>query len=133
MRISDWSSNVCSSDLAFVVPEADRADPLAWQVEQENGEVFEGSVLPRDLPLRESRRVDGIALERRSFLLPQALPTGSHRLRFPDLDAAATLIVAPVRCHLPDALRAAGRVWGEIGRASRRERVCNYVWMQGGA
>src|SRR3546814_5367428 len=77
MRISDWSSDVCSSDL--------------------------GAFRARKLALQDSRCVDGVTLERRTLILPEALPAGYHRL------------------HLPD----------KIGRASCRERgvsTCRSRW-----
>src|SRR3546814_4371427 len=74
MRISDWSSDVCSSDLSRVVGKSGKAIAAAWN-------------LVRGLPVREIGRFDGV-----------------RALRSRAVAAAA-----------------------EIGRASCRERVCQYV------
>src|SRR3546814_417150 len=39
MRISDWSSDVCSSDLTY--PDSEFPEPLSWLVEQERRGAFE--------------------------------------------------------------------------------------------
>src|SRR3546814_5486209 len=80
MRISDWSSDVCSSDLAA---------PLSA-----------GKIVP-DLLLRQT--LEG------------------HRR------ADQTAALRPVRCDEHDAAIDPMAPAGEIGRASCRERVCQYV------
>src|SRR3546814_14102833 len=92
MRISDWSSDVCSSDLSV-------------------GEAAEGLARLRHLARRERRDRIGEAGQRRG-------------------DAADPLRVAGVAhaqgksCSRSDRICAVGI---EIGRASCRERVCQYV------
>src|SRR3546814_17585309 len=103
MRISDWSSDVCSSDLAA-------AGQLAPQDgrEGEADEVVEGAArhVGVDQLLVEAARV---------------LESLDHRLlgdlvEHNALDVNAVQHVAPL--HLVDAA---------IGRSSCRERVCRYV------
>src|SRR3546814_5709881 len=81
MRISDWSSDVCSSDLQEVAMDQHRVPPVIGQIESELGQ------------LHRFRNVD-----RRQHDVP--------------------VIAMPA---------AAGRLEIEIGRASCRERVCQYV------
>src|SRR3546814_18373121 len=86
MRISDWSSDVCSSDL-LAIPRLERARHVRLRtVAQDQGEAGDRVERPQD--------------ERQADDLPQFLCRAFLR-------------------------RLRGRV--EIGRASCRERVCQYV------
>src|SRR3546814_1512375 len=85
MRISDWSSDVCSSDLRQVL------DPLQAQVGMQHVDA-------------------GVAQRQRAGV-------GADRHREPGER------IEPVEARAPRV--AAGL--GEIGRASGRERVCQYV------
>src|SRR3546814_7771469 len=86
MRISDWSSDVCSSDLG------DRLDPLSY------------AHAPMALPVGDWQ-VDGVIEPAARNALQLGWGLGSYRYaRF----------------------RSAGRA-PEIGRASWRESVCQYV------
>src|SRR3546814_2540626 len=97
MRISDWSSDVCSSDLVL----------HAW---------FPGGII-----------VGGLA----GFFLSAALPwQGIMALVM--IPAAATVIIAATTTFPPPLREQSGVSFGEmmgeeIGRASCRERVCQYV------
>src|SRR3546814_19443211 len=92
MRISDWSSDVCSSDLAVDLVVADVGQ----------------------LPGPEARHqvVAGTAQE-------VALPASHH----PVLEAGEPGLLV----ELLEIERLAHRPSGKIGRASCRERVCQYV------
>src|SRR3546814_3080284 len=89
MRISDWSSDVCSSDLKTTLFQLVQRfyDP------QQGVEKVDGTPLPK---------VDPAALRARIAVVPQE----------------SVIFAASAR----DNLR-----YGQIGRASCRERVCQYV------
>src|SRR3546814_2135116 len=90
MRISDWSSDVCSSDLG--------------------GDTHEKSIRPvHRMPGGRGRRV----YFRRSGRGKSRLPRQPLALEDDQAD--------------PDAARTGCGLHGEIGRASCRERVCQYV------
>src|SRR3546814_5696873 len=100
MRISDWSSDVCSSDLEAVWTAADVADALA--------EAGQQLLLAHDL----------VAFELQATQVP--VGEGAEEEVAPPFGKG----LAAVEGH------AAGRDGGhpvEIGRASCRERVCRYV------
>src|SRR3546814_15331142 len=92
MRISDWSSDVCSSDLAVAHPDLEDA------LDVHLGHVGLGQAVLRPEQLLEDRVVEGL---------------GAQQADVED-DRLADLadLAAP---H------------GQIGRASCRERVCQYV------
>src|SRR3546814_8836694 len=98
MRISDWSSDVCSSDLVGIVPAS------RMRVQRTAG----GAVVVGEHSSPVRRNVVAGARDIADILAPA-----------PDIGAA------------PDAERehivAIGIMPGEIGRASCRERVCQYV------
>src|SRR3546814_11501331 len=105
MRISDWSSDVCSSDLHLLSSlRAERSKP---------------SVLDKADGWRLPRRLQLLAMTGTSWLAPCAFlpdsPNGSDSRR---------------AAHESDRSlhREAGR---KIGRASCRERVCKYVYISG--
>src|SRR3546814_6267892 len=99
MRISDWSSDVCSSDLEHVV-----ADEDGRRAEAAAGDQLVGI----GLELRLDRRIVH-RLGKRSRI--EAGPTGGFGHHLVTADVA---VLAPVEFE-------------EIGRASCRERVCQYV------
>src|SRR3546814_6218620 len=106
MRISDWSSDVCSSDLKPMNPEARLlkfCGPTSYALQNlENGQIF----------------CQHYAAYNDPFEFWTTISTG-----IPDPDSE------------PERYLAALRAWGfdcrtveeEIGRASCRERVCQYV------
>src|SRR3546814_9251889 len=105
MRISDWSSDVCSSDLAFVI-DVERQGAVAQLVDAIGGRYGE--------PRREGARIA------RDIILPAAARVGAAGLGAHLPRRAIIVEVAGARF--------VGRVEiGEIGRASCRERVCQYV------
>src|SRR3546814_18271171 len=111
MRISDWSSDVCSSDLVAAMLAQLHAvrDPAPqWRAGRLAAAVRADA---RDQLLRMRLRIDAdgqIWLERPGH---QASPMSSNM-------TAATALV---------------RIPAEIGRASGRERVCTYVLCSVGA
>src|SRR3546814_20755651 len=107
MRISDWSSDVCSSDLLLLPPDA-----LLIGF----GDV--GEPVVRTLAFRE--------LESEAHLLVFAVSRGACRRLFDDLHDPGG------RWYLPSDLRALGQSiiapeCDEIGRAACRDRVCPCV------
>src|SRR3546814_14091208 len=102
MRISDWSSDVCSSDLLRV------AERLLT-IEQQRRIVRRGCIRAFDDGGKLLQLVLGLL---QPFLIGRGL--GEIALDLLVLDDAALLKVDEQ--HLP-----------EIGRASSRERVCQYV------
>src|SRR3546814_18836671 len=106
MRISDWSSDVCSSDLNFTVGEHTGTHfdaPVHW-------------VSGKDLP---DNSVDKVPPQQ--LIAPAVV-----------LDFSAECAVDPdflLRdAHIEDWEAKHGRIpAGKIGRASCRERVCQYV------
>src|SRR3546814_1728834 len=90
MRISDWSSDVCSSDLDYTI---DQVVQLAeWQL--------------RDKETRET----------------VLLPLTKWALVGPDNDTTFQSLVEVLHESIPE-----WKVCFEIGRASCRDRVCQYV------
>src|SRR3546814_5913158 len=94
MRISDWSADVCSSDLERNV----RADqPPLWLLHAEDDGVVK---IENSVRLREATRAVGAACEAHFF------ERGGHGFGL---------------------MKTAGLPVAKIGRASVRERVCQYV------
>src|SRR3546814_8811920 len=102
MRISDWSSGGCSSDLKAIALDMQRFGvrsnaiaPFAWTRMIDS--------IPTDTP-EQQKRVDG--------------------LKKLDADKIAPFVVALTS---DDGAKVSGQIFAEIGRASCRERVCQYV------
>src|SRR3546814_11368755 len=113
MRISDWSSDVCSSDLA---------GPLGDQAQHGEDVLGAGLVLAEQLGERLLREHFLFGTAHSAASWRRASCTARHTFsgvagmstwRMPSGDSASTT-----------ALITAGQ---EIGRASCRERVCQYV------
>src|SRR3546814_14072297 len=103
MRISDWSSDVCSSDLVLRGPGIG-----ARRVENRAPHPVDAA---HGLPV-QSARVVGNALD------------------IVRIDAEKSLPAPPEAGHFPAQIQRGkgdGADAGEIGRASCRERVCQYV------
>src|SRR3546814_17332817 len=107
LRISDWSSDVCSSDLA-VVADRDRREPA--QLARRQRAVGDGD--PQHV---------GVQLQVHAVGQAQRLELVFGQLA---VDPAGDL-----RAELRDAL---GHEGAESGRASCRERGCQYVWISVG-
>src|SRR3546814_13230225 len=104
MRISDWSSDVCSSDLRCPA----------------GGGAPSAAALPAAVPAQ--------ALSRRR--LRRLRGAGRHRVMRYALrlvPALLPLLWGGSAAALDDLAGWQGLTWGKIGRASCRERVCQYV------
>src|SRR3546814_11042458 len=126
MRISDWSSDVCSSDLN----EGDarggagsRSQAMSMHAQRNTRVDAEMALrvgrvqLVRNVwhaPIDQQGAADAHHLE--LSLLPN---TGEPRGCFPDLWG-------------PQRFEPIGEIFLQIGRASGRVRVCQYVWIAGG-
>src|SRR3546814_7521390 len=111
MRISDWSSDVCSSDLAIAEPERSPR-PRDWKPFASIG-YWPGHGVRGQLHIRLSRQKrEGSAVLLKIDDRTWQLIGGGNNAWAPDRRADAE-IVAAMRT--------------EIGRASCRERVCQYV------
>src|SRR3546814_3203902 len=112
MRISDWSSYVCSSDLSNVVP-------LELAFEHRNHSALIGAVLAigsllahGSLHLRVRPAVQSVLCAFFLVALGSATMLRAHSWHSNLTLARASTEAAPT---------------SQIGRASRRERVCQYV------
>src|SRR3546814_17509991 len=114
MRISDWSSDVCSSDLVRMAPFTLSLDQAGSFRNNRNVPWWLG---PRKTPPELSRLHDRL----RDAMLRTDTPI--ERMRF-----APHLTIMRADCALPPT-PIAPIEWcvDEIGRASCRERVCKYV------
>src|SRR3546814_13720298 len=99
MRISDWSSDVCSSDLSILREAAD------WRL--------------RKIPVRALYPLCALLL---SFVLPLASASDQA------LWAHSTLNQILKRGELRVGVEAGYMPFEKIGRASCRARVCQYVY-----
>ena len=85
---------------------------LHWAVEEEDGTLHTGDVMPADLAPLDERLIDGMRHRRLALELPGTPLPGQHRLTVSvgaGEAAAMSLIVAPSRCYWP---AAADRLWG---------------------
>jgi 4-alpha-glucanotransferase len=103
--------------LVSLVLDADRAGAVMWRITAEDGTRYDGTIACGDLPLAETRTVEGRPLERRLLAVPASLPLGYHRLDvagdgLADGADGATLIVAPDQAYVQDGLRHSPGLWG---------------------
>src|SRR3546814_13654636 len=124
MRISDWSSDVCSSDLIVAVEEALALarvhQPQRWRFARSGDEQGKAIVDHRGSPNVSAKLLH---LEGSEFLLEKGVPavvTSGH-LR------AESHVDKPLKAPLRIATVAYRKPGPEIGRASCRDRVCQYV------
>src|SRR3546814_18445420 len=119
MRISDWSSDVCSSDLIDgalsgadgLISEFQR---MKWQ--EDRGVKNENGYDNQRYVLREAAGVVGAITP---WNVPLYINVGKVVAA---LLAGCTVVLKPA-----PATPAMGAIFGELGRASCRERVCQYV------
>jgi len=97
-----------------VVPAGLLGQMIDWRVSTAQGDQRDGRVVSGELAEVERRELHGRWLTRRWLPLPEDLPLGEHSLQLCMADGGGdgTLIVAPARCHEPEALGAGGRLWG---------------------
>lgn len=94
------------------------SERLEWTIEQEGGENITGATSLDTLPVMERFESGEKSYERRTLVLPQALPLGYHRLTArlgganDRKEATARLIMVPSRCYEPPSLEQGGRRWG---------------------
>src|SRR3546814_14406767 len=118
MRISDWSSDVCSSDLADA--RARLADVLARDpgAKRRADDIYRMWDLLGTLPAPRK-------------WTPSRTAAGIARLKFRPRSMFTPLVARAVAASLIFAIAALGALSlfhsPEIGRASCRERVCQYV------
>src|SRR3546814_17266516 len=115
MRISDWSSDVCSSDLIMVTHDQEEALMLADKIVCMNEGRIEQVGTPQDLYLRPETRfvadfVGVSNLLETAWIRKNAPALLAGRPAGPDADCAIC----------------------EHGRAACRERGCEYVYNSGG-
>src|SRR3546814_12927740 len=118
MRISDWSSDVCSSDLHWLRRRAGRSNKQVFSCDKVFLSVANTlSHLPAH---GEKRR---IIIESKGLLCYQPQSPNYKSMWSPDLTLLPVLNIMFINADF--SLRAV--VASQIGRASCRERVCQYV------
>src|SRR3546814_12145815 len=130
MRISDWSSDVCSSDLMGAVGKKEIRDiPILGKLMEWGGTVFvdraDGKSAIRAMePLVDAIRQDGksicIAPEGTRTLTPKLGPFKKGAFH---LAMQAGVPIVPIVIHNATAVAPKNE---SIGRASCRARVCKY-------
>lgn len=99
--------------IAVTIAAKDAETNLTFQLIEEEGAYYAFIFRPSDVPLAESRVIDGQEMERRIFELPKTFPLGYHGIRVKELgDDILQLIVAPETCYLPDEIADGGKKWG---------------------
>lgn len=90
---------------------------LHWSVKMENGHVYGGVASVDDMPVFQTREINGRMMERREFSLPVPQEWGYHCLAvqadgLPENGREMTLVVAPQKCYMPDFITDQYRPWG---------------------
>src|SRR3546814_9823474 len=119
MRISDWSSDVCSSDLAF----ADQVETMVEELAKKGHPAIEGcgqALIGCDVGNDQA-----VALHFEAVIADYSVQRGLRRLH------ALGRRLHGLRRLLRPATRGAARGRGVIGSASGRERVWTYVYVTG--
>lgn len=104
--------------LELTLPEAEAKRPLGWQVTEEGGRQYSGTLAPADFVVRERREVDGAAWIFVTATVRAPDAAGYHRLRLRPEDAPhvyyaeCLVIVAPGACFRPEPLKEGCRLWG---------------------
>jgi 4-alpha-glucanotransferase len=88
---------------------------IRWQVDLEQGGGVSGEFDPTKFKILAERGIGALWYVRLAFDLPP-LPIGYHSLRLEKHDGmplgTSRLVVAPERCHQPEAIAEGARVWG---------------------
>ncbi|MEP7068395.1 MAG: malto-oligosyltrehalose synthase, partial [Usitatibacter sp.] len=129
--------------------EGSLARTLAWRITAEDGGQSEGRIDPLGLQRLEVHERDDLHVHAFMLPLPAQLAEGYHRLAILEggaVSGEATLVVAPDRCYLPQAIEDGARVWGSTvqlyGLTSARNagigdfadlRACAAIWGERGA
>src|SRR3546814_17000802 len=115
MRISDWSSDVCSSDLIPLHPAHTTAKPdaIATRPKPINPSLL-SPIAPRP------HHQPAIPDPPRNQPIPPTTPTASD-------NQPANATTTPITKQRRKRRILSISIHGEIGRASSRERVCKYV------
>src|SRR3546814_11330657 len=121
MRISDWSSDVCSSDLVMA-DENDRKPLVRPQP------VDQPQDLAADHCVQRGRRLVG---DQKSWIMRNR-HCDHHPLALPARKLVGVLAQPLFRPVDADIGKCLGKALPAIGRASWRERVCQYGWISGG-
>src|SRR3546814_14269266 len=117
MRISDWSSDVCSSDLAIVESIAQKVDSIRGSLSAgpaSKKPIFGATAYKRNRP--PANDVDAFAA-RIKFNMPMFTPHESAIMRTHENPFEVLLY----------SFKDGDEVRAKIGRASCRERACQYV------
>lgn len=106
----------------LTLPAAAANQTIEWRFEKEMGEARDGRARFVDLPVLETRKLDGETLERRALEIPFPIGLGYHRLRLfgsavgkaagDSEGASLPVIVFPKRCYLPRRRSEQARAWG---------------------
>src|SRR3546814_13845738 len=116
MRISDWSSDVCSSDLPLESVPAVETQTLRSRIGQTD--VLDRHA--RDAPC-EIRRIDA-AVEHACKPVQRRIRIAAAHGFMQRRDLVVEILALLVKAAQP----AANPLFAQIGRASWRERVCQY-------
>ena len=93
---------------------------LRWRLTLESGQQIGGDFHPQQQTATERRRIGGVEYLRFALAMPVLTETGYHRFeiehpgRGDETPAHMSLIVVPVSCFQPDAVRGERRVWGPV-------------------
>src|SRR3546814_17721249 len=122
MRISDWSSDVCSSDLSPFLPSASSADPSALTVVQGERPVPKLTIRQWPLPIETGKATILDAALDRGVPFPHGCRTGECGT------CKCLLLSGAVAMKNSDrAAPSASEKAAQIGKASGRERGCPEV------
>src|SRR3546814_20572502 len=120
MRISDWSSDVCSSDLEIT------GAVLSVGARETLAESADTELVPAD---RAIARTGDVVYMTDPLARPDVLPGRSYKLRWPESDHAIYITLNDLvqEGAGKEPRRRPFEIFIKIGRASWRERVCRYV------
>jgi len=116
--------------LPIHIPQSRCSSRFVWELREEEGRTQQGEFLVESLNCTESKKIDGVLIERRELKISVAVAEGYHQLTLRELDhddplsGELPIIVAPPSCYVPAGLQGEGRVWGPAlqlyGLRSRR-------------
>src|SRR3546814_11267844 len=129
MRISDWSSDVCSSDLSLCLPGLAVAQERGLEIDIVGGNAAARPIAVVPMPYQgggaaPDTDIAGIV---RSDLARSGQFRTLDEAQMVERPTRGSEVVYPTWRLLKQDFLVVGRVVAEIGRASCRERVCQYV------